>query len=171
MAVDAPSDLSFSTISTLRYTASVGGHDDSLDAASYRSTTLSDFDFALTPRKRSHTGEWYAETDPEIQLMLEIEKNTRTEEALDAATKALESKTTELHEAMAQLAKERLRVESMRRDSAEAANELDRVLRQGKRANQMVDDEIIQKASELRFKVRGFALQHFSQDIHGLRLE
>ncbi|KAH8903395.1 hypothetical protein BR93DRAFT_986755 [Coniochaeta sp. PMI_546] len=81
---------------------------------------------------------------------------------------ALEAEKTAHRETQHQLEKRQRDADSMRKSWLEAANHLNRALRQGQAVNQMTDDELIHKAAALRFRIKNFALQFFGDELKGV---
>ncbi|CAI6099255.1 unnamed protein product [Clonostachys chloroleuca] len=92
------------------------------------------------------------------------------------ATAAVDAKVKELEEALeeerayrgqaeADLEKKNNESADLRKRWREAAGELDRYLRQNQGYNQLTDQELIQKVSQLRFEIRNFTIQYFEDQI------
>jgi hypothetical protein len=96
---------------------------------------------------------------------METRRHLHTKSRLDETAAALEAERMAHRETQLQLQKNQYDADNMRKSWLEAANHLDRALRQGQVANQMTDDELTQRAAALRFKIKNFALQFFGDEI------
>lgn len=105
------------------------------------------------------------EEDTKKHLEMETRERLQTKLQLEHTAKALEVEESAHRETRLQLKKMQHQADNMRKSWVDAANHLDRVLRQGQLLNQMTDDELIHKASALRFKVKNFALQFFGDEM------
>jgi hypothetical protein len=89
--------------------------------------------------------------------------------AVDAKVKELEEALEEERayrgQAEADLEKKNNESADLRKRWREAAGELDRYLRQNQGYNQLTDQELIQKVSQLRFEIRNFTIQYFEDQI------
>lgn len=98
-------------------------------------------------------------------LNMEFQDHLHTKVQLKDMAAALEAEKMAHRETQHQLEKKLHDADSMRKSWLEAANHLDRALRQGQAVNQMTDDELIHKAEALRFKIKNFALQFFGDEL------
>lgn len=124
---------------------------------------------SVSHRKREREAEPACEEDTKKHLEMEAREHLQTKLQLQHTAKALEAEESAHRETRHQLTKIRHKADDMRKSWVDAANHLDRVLRQGQLPNQMTDDELIQKSTGLRFKVKNFALQFFGDEVMFLK--
>ena len=89
---------------------------------------------------------------------------------LDGAQKELENERKEHQSTKAALEKSQQEAEKYRKSWKQSVNELNRHLRQGRGFNQLTDEELLRDVSELRFNIRGFAVQHFEHEMGNITL-
>ncbi|OIW26649.1 hypothetical protein CONLIGDRAFT_620543 [Coniochaeta ligniaria NRRL 30616] len=96
-----------------------------------------------------------------------LQKRTAQLETVEAA---LQKESVMHSQTQLQLQQKQQEVDDVRKRWRDAANQLDAIIRQGQGVNQMTDDELIQRATALRFKVKNFALQFFGDEIEEPRM-
>lgn len=90
---------------------------------------------------------------------------------LKQAEEALEEERAYHNQAKSDLEKKQKEVDDIRKKWRDAAGELNRFLRQNQGFNQLTDQELVQKATQLRFEIRNFTIQFFEDQISDPKID
>ncbi|KAL2857179.1 hypothetical protein BJY01DRAFT_242569 [Aspergillus pseudoustus] len=89
---------------------------------------------------------------------------------LREAEEDLEAEIRQHHQTRADLQKKQLESDSLRKRLLQTANELNQVMRQNQGSSQLTDDELIQKARQLRYEINSFVIQYFDHELKNLKI-